>query len=342
MKHIGMDVHSTTTDICVVNSRGKEVLYRQVKSTKEELVGIIKSIRGSKQATVEESQMADWVARALMAHVDGFIRCQPRHNRLVSQSESQNDKLDARRLAKLLWLNELKSVHHPDELFLILRQGVRSYWRSSWDLTRSKNRLKDFYLFHGIHCTGKKVYSQRGRDARYQELAERSANLDLARCLYLRLDQARDLKAKHIRMLGQLFKPVRREVRILKTIPGVGRIGAYTLVAYLERGWRFSNKRQLWKYGGLAKRESTSRGKGTEGASKSGNRRVKNVAMTAVAAISREATDNALWRIWKRGMDQGIDPRCLRRTVARKVLVIAQCLLRSGQEYDDERVMISP
>lgn len=341
MKHIGMDVHSTTTDICVVNSRGKEVLYRQVKSTKEELVGLIESIRGGKRATVEESQMADWVARALMPHVDEFIRCQPRHNRLVSQSESQNDKLDARRLAKLLWLNELKSVHHPDELFLALRQGVRSYWRSSWDLTRSKNRLKDFYLFHGIYCTGKKVYSQRGRGARYRQLAEESANLDLARCLYLRLDQARDLKAKHIRMLGQLFKPVRREVRILKTIPGVGRIGAYTLVAYLERGWRFSNKRQLWKYGGLAKRESTSRGKGTEGASKSGNRRVKNVAMTAVAAIARGAKDNALWRIWKRGMDQGIDPRCLRRTVARKILVIAQCLLRSGQEYDDERVMIS-
>ena len=341
MKHIGMDVHSTTTDISIVNNRGKEVLYRQVKSTKEELVGLIKSIRGSKRATVEECQMADWVARALMPHVDEFIRCQPRHNRLVSQSESQNDKLDARRLAKLLWLDELKSVHHPDELFVTLREGVRSYWRSSWDLTRSKNRLKAFYLFHGIHRTGKQVYSQRGRNARYQELEEKSANLELARCLYLQLDQARDLKAKQTRMLGQLFKPVAGAVRRLKTIPGVGRIGAYTLMAYLESGWRFHNKRRLWKYGGLAKRESTSRGQGTEGASKSGNRRVKNVALTAAAAISTGATENALWRIWKRGMDQGIDPRCLRRTVGRKVLVIAQCLLRSGQEYDDERVMIS-
>jgi hypothetical protein len=39
MKHFGMDVHSTTTDVSVVNNRGKEVLYRQVNSTKEELVG---------------------------------------------------------------------------------------------------------------------------------------------------------------------------------------------------------------------------------------------------------------------------------------------------------------
>jgi transposase len=341
MKHIGMDVHSTTTDVSVLNKQGKEILYRQVRSSREELVGLIKSMRGSKRATVEESQMADWVARAVSPHVDEFIRCQPRHNRLVSRSESKNDRLDARRLAKLLWLDELKPVHHPDELFRTLRQGVRGYWRSSWDLTRSKNQLKDFYLFHGIHCSGKQVYSQRGREARYRELAEKSANLELARCLYLRLDQARDLKAKHIRMLGQLFKPVQGAVRRLMTIPGVGRIGAYTLVAYLERGWRFKNKRELWQYGGLGKRESKSRGKGTEGAAKSGNRRVKNVVMTAAASLSSCATENALWRIWKRGVDQGMDPRCLRRTVARKVLVIAQCLLRTGREYDDERVMIS-
>jgi transposase len=336
-----MDVHSTTTDVSVVNNRGKEVLYRQVNSTKEELVGLIKSIRGSKRATVEECQMADWVARALTPHVDEFIRCQPRHNRLVSHSESQNDKLDARRLAKLLWLNELKPVHHPDELFLSLREGVLSYWRSSWDLTRNKNRLKAFYLFHGIHCTGKRVYSAAGRNSLYQELEKRSANLELARCLYVQLDQARDLKAMQIRMLGQMFKPVQGEVRRLMTIPGIGRIGAYTLVGYLERGWRFSNKRQLWQYAGLGKRESKSRGQGTEGASKSGNRRIKNVALTAAAAISKSAADNALWRIWKRGLDKGEDPRCLRRTVGRKVLVVAQCLLRSRQEYDDERVMVS-
>ena len=68
MKHVGMDVHSTTTDVSVVDDRGKEVLYRQVKSTKEELVGLIKNIRGSKRATVEECQMADWVARAVTPH----------------------------------------------------------------------------------------------------------------------------------------------------------------------------------------------------------------------------------------------------------------------------------
>jgi transposase len=138
-----------------------------------------------------------------------------------------------------------------------------------------------------------------------------------------------------------LFKPVQGEVSRLKTIPGIGRIGAYTLVAYLERGWRFCNKRKLWQYAGLGLREHKSRGKGTEGAAKSGNRYVKNVALTAAAAISTGAADSALWQIWKRGLEQGIDPRRVRRTLGRKILVIAQRLLRSQQEYDDERVMVS-
>lgn len=341
MKHIGMDLSSTTIDVSVFNDHGVEVLYRQVKSKKEELVTLLKSIPGKKRVTVEESQMADWVARAVKPYVEEFIRCQPQHNRLISRSEKKNDRQDARRLAQLLFLDQLKPVHHPDELFLQLREGVRSYWRSSWDLTRSKIRVKAFCLFHGIHCTGEKVYSVAGREALYQELEKRSANLELARCLYLQLDQARDLKAMHIRMLGQLFKPVVAEVRNLKTIPGIGRIGAYTLIAYLEKGWRFSNKRQVWQYGGLGLREHKSGGKGTEGAASSGNRYVKNVALTAVAAISTGAVDTALWQIWKRGVAQGIDPRRLRRTLGRKVLVVAQCLLRSKQEYDDERVMVS-
>ncbi len=341
MKHIGMDVHSTTTDVAVLNHRGIEILYRQVKSTKEELVALIQGIPGGKRVTVEESQMADWVARALTPHVDEFIRCQPQHNHLISRSEKKNDRQDARRLAQLLFLDQLKPVHHPDEMFLLLREGVRSYWRSSWDLTRAKTRLKAFYLFHGIHCTGDKAYSVGGRDPLYDELEQRSANLELARCLYLQLDQARDLKAMQIRMLDQLYKPVQGEVRRVKTIPGIGRIGAYTLVAYLERGWRFSNKRQLWQYAGLGLREHKSRGKGTEGAAKSGNRYVKNVALTAAAAISTGAVDSALWQIWKRGLAQGVDPRRIRRTLGRKVMVIAQCLLRSQQEYDDERVRVS-
>jgi hypothetical protein len=69
MKYIGMYLHSTTTDFTVRNSEGVIVKRKQVRSTREQLVNFVSSIAGRKRVMVEESQMADWAARALIPHV---------------------------------------------------------------------------------------------------------------------------------------------------------------------------------------------------------------------------------------------------------------------------------
>ena len=96
MKHIGMDVHSTTTDACVRNGRGVIVLRRRIRTTQSELIDFVASIQGQKRVVLEEDQMADWVTRLLQPHVDEVIRCQPQYNKLISGSEDKCDKMDAR------------------------------------------------------------------------------------------------------------------------------------------------------------------------------------------------------------------------------------------------------
>jgi len=100
MKHIGMDLHSTTTDACVRNGKGKIVLRRQIATTKAELEKFVLGIQGPKRVAVEESQMADWVTRVLKPHVDEVIRCQPRFNKLISESEDKCDKVDCESLSE--------------------------------------------------------------------------------------------------------------------------------------------------------------------------------------------------------------------------------------------------
>jgi transposase len=124
------------------------------------------------------------------------------------------------------------------------------------------------------------------------------------------------------------------------TIPGVGVIGACTLIAYLENGWRLRNKRRLWQYCGVGIRKHESAGTGHRGASRQGNRYLKNVLMTAVAAIaSRRRADNELTLMWRVGIESGVASERVRRNLARKVAVIAQHCLRFKEEYDDERLM---
>ena len=158
--------------------------------------------------------------------------------------------------------------------------------------------------------------------------------------LYSSLDFCRTRKVAHIKILRDRAQPFKQDVHNLKTHPGIGIIGACTLIAYLENGWRFKNKRRLWKYCGVGVRMHESAGKGRRGASRKGNRYVKNVGMTAAAAIAaRRKPDNALTRMWRAGVEAGIDPDRLKRNLTRKVAVLAQRSLRFKEEYHDDRVV---
>jgi len=340
MKHIGMDVHSTTTDACVRNDKGIIVLRSRMATRQKELEGFIESVKGQKRVVLEEDQMADWITRVLQPHVDEIIRCQPQYNKLISNSEDKCDKTDAESLSELLYLNRLKPVHHPEEKYRILREAVRAYWIASADLTRAKNRLKGWYLFNGLHETGRGIYSSRNRSRRLRSMRQQGRNVELAGLLYEQMDSCRQLKAKHIRMLRKVAQPVKELVNVVTTIPGIGLISSYTLVAMLEDGWRIPNKRKLWRYAGLSLRRYESRDIGFKGASKSGNRLLKRVVMSAAITIVSRGEPNGLLALWEKDIRCKVEPKRARRNLARKIVVIAQRLLRAKQEYIDERIKV--
>ena len=338
MKHIGIDVHSTTTDACVRNDKGTIVLRCRIQTKASELEKFVLGITGKKRIVLEEDQMADWVTRVLQPLADEVIRCQPQYNRLIIGSEDKCDKMDAESLSELLYLNRIKPVHHPAMHFRTLREAVRAYWIASRDLTRAKNRLKGWFLFNGLHEPGRRIYSSRKRTKYLKPLQEQGRNIELAELLYERMDVCRQLKAKHIRMLRKVSRPVKDLVELVQTIPAIGPISSYTLVSLLEDGRRIPNKRKLWRYAGLSLRRHESRDIGFQGASKTGNRLLKHVVMSAAITIVSRGERNGLLNLWERDIRKNVDPKRARRNLARKIVVIAQHLLRSKQEYIDELI----
>jgi transposase len=331
-------VHSTTTDACVRNGSGEIILQRRIRTTSKELIHFVDGIEGQKRVVVEEDQMADWVTRLLQPHADEVIRCQPQYNKLISGSEDKCDKMDAKALSELLYLNRVKPVHHPEMQYRILREAVRAYWVASRDLTRAKNRLKGWYLFNGLYENGRSIYSEHNHSKRLKEMRQEGLNTELAELLYEHVEACRQLKAKHIRMLRKAARPVKDLVKLVMTMPAIGPISAYTLVSLLEDGWRIPNKRKLWRYAGLSLRRYESRDFGIKGASKTGNRLLKRVTMSAAITIVAQGQSNALLALWEKDIRQNVNPKRARRNLARKIVVIAQHLLRSKQEYIDERV----
>jgi hypothetical protein len=61
------------------------------------------------------------------------------------REDSQNDKIDARRLAELLRIDHLAPVYHGEHGLRTLKELLRSYLTVTKDLVRVKTRVKAIY-----------------------------------------------------------------------------------------------------------------------------------------------------------------------------------------------------
>ena len=99
-KYIGLDAHSSTCRFYMTDERGIEIDDRQMVTNGRLLVDYLRSIKGPKKLTFEESEMSHWFYGILKGEVDELIVCNPVHNQQYKKAKT--DKLDAMNLCKLL------------------------------------------------------------------------------------------------------------------------------------------------------------------------------------------------------------------------------------------------
>jgi len=90
------------------------------------------------------------------------VVCNPRKTALLKDG-NKNDRIDARKLAELLRLDNLKPVYQGETGVRMLRELARSYLTLVKDLTRVMNRPKAVYRSWAIPCAGRDVYYHRHR-----------------------------------------------------------------------------------------------------------------------------------------------------------------------------------
>jgi hypothetical protein len=69
---------------------------------------------------------------------------------------SKSDRIDARKLAELLYMSKLSSVYHGEHGLRMLKELSRSYLTISKDLGRVMNRLKALYRSGPFPVPGRK------------------------------------------------------------------------------------------------------------------------------------------------------------------------------------------
>jgi transposase len=191
----------------------------------------------------------------LKPYVAKLVVCNPRKNALLKDG-NKSDRIDARKLAELLRLNNLKPVYHGETGVRMLRELARSYLTLVKDLTRVMNRLKAMYRSWAIPCAGRDVYYIRHRAEWLGKIREAGVRRR-AEHLYQQLDMLQHLRQQARREL--LAESRKHSITAkLRQIPSLGPIRAALTVALIQTPHRFRTKRQLWAYSGLALETRTS------------------------------------------------------------------------------------
>ena len=248
-KYIGMDVHKESISIAVRNAAGKIVMECVIETKANTILQFFDGLRGDVQVTFEEGTWAAWLYDLLKPHVAKLVVCDPRRNALL-QDGNQNDRVDARKLSDLLYMNKLNAVYHGDHGLRTLKELGRSYLTVTRDQSRVMSRIKAIYRSWAIPCSGKQVYASRHRAEWLGKIQEPGVHRR-AEWYYQQLDALRTLRQEVRRDL--LAESKKHKIwKRLCAIPSIGPIRAAELLSILQTPHRFRTKRQLWTYCGLA------------------------------------------------------------------------------------------
>jgi transposase len=139
-KYIGLDVHQATISVAVLDSAGNLMMEAVLETKAETILQFIHGLRGSLDVTLEEGTCAAWLHDLLKPQVTEVLVCDPRKNALI-KAGNKSDRIDARKLADLLYLNKLNPVYRGETGIRALKEAARSYRALTRDTTRVMNRF---------------------------------------------------------------------------------------------------------------------------------------------------------------------------------------------------------
>jgi len=342
-KYIGLDVHTESISIAVLNATGKTVMESVIETKANTILQFLDGLRGELQVTLEEGTSAAWLYDLLKPHVARIVVCDPRKNASMKQG-NKSDKIDARRLAELLRLNHLNPVYHGEHGLRTLKELVRSYLTITKDLGRVMTRVKALYRSWAIPCTGKQIYAPRHRAEWLGKIGEPGVHRR-AEFYFQQLDALRSLRQQvRCELLAESKK--HQAWKSLCQIPSIGPIRAAVLLGILQTPHRFRTKRQLWTFSGLGIETHSSadhryvegqlqRSKKPvliRGLNENCNHDLKN--LFKGAAIIASTKPGPFQEFYAALLAKGIRAEMARLTLARKIATIVLVVWKKGVCFD--------
>jgi transposase len=311
--YIGLDAHSKTCTFVVVDGKGRQRAVQHIKTGESEILRFVRSLKGKKALTFEESHLSKWLYTFLKEEVDELVVCNPTF--VHRRSGPKNDYTDTLHLAQQLRGNFLEPVFHEDNFFSRLRNVVSHYQDLVDDMVRVQNRYKALFRSEARETAGARIYSDEKRIA---ELANETDRF-IAQGLFSQIQTMKARKAEYHDRLSTYVKE-HPQIRALTSIPGIAEVRACQIAAIVCSPKRFENKHKFWAYCMLVMHDKSSDGISYGKKKIRGNRVLKSAFMGAAQNVMNG--QSPLRKYYDGLMEKGLDRRVAKKNLARKIASI--------------------
>lgn len=338
--YLAIDVHARHCVLGHMDCNGTFIGNKTFPTSEQHIIEALKAIKAKeKYLALEESNLAYWAAQVATPYVTEVICSDPKENALIYRSPSKRDKVDTRKLCRLLRLGELKRVYHPDnDERAVFKAAVQHYIDLRDQQVVLKNKIKAMYRHWGvIEVGGEAVYSVAKRHHYLKRIIHRHIRNQLHR-LYALMDHTESMQKKALSAMKQMGIKY-PEIKEFKKIPGIGDILAHIFDAFIYTPERFANKRQLWRYCRLGITDHSSDGKplGFKRLDRSGVSELKSLSYQAW--LSAMKSDNEVRRFYSYSLRRTFSRVHARLNTQRKIIAVMYGMWKKGAAYRPQRFL---
>lgn len=332
MEHIGIDLGSRTSHICIMDSETAKVSLETKMPTGELAPWLAKrpAARVAMETCTESFAIADQLS--LTKHEVTVVPANRVRELGVGRRKIKNDRRDAQVLAKssLVLGDELPGVHVPSSDARHVRRHIayRAVLVSSRTMqvnaVKAMLRQKLLVMSGGTtSCFPKNV----------RKLLSDDPLLAIVEPILCAIEQMSRSIALYEKMLIELSKSDPRVARV-KTVPGIGPVTGAMFVAIIDDIKRFPSGAHLASYLGLTPGENTTGGKTRlTGITRAGQRQLRSLIIQACWTLVRRAPDSALAKRFKRLATSKRRQVAIVAT-ARRLCVVLHAMLRDGKNFN--------
>ena len=333
--YCGIDLHTKTMYVCILDRDGQVLVHKNLPSNPETFLETIAPYRDDLVVAVECIFTWYWLADLCAAEGIAFVLGHALYMKAIHGGKAKNDRIDALKIATLLRGGMLPQAYvYPAGM-----RATRDLLRRRLHLVRKRGQLLAHIQMtnqqYNLPAFAKRIAYPSNREGVADHFEDRvvrkSVAVDLA--LLDRYDTLLvDLESYLVR---QAKEHDAQAFQLLRSIPGVGKVLALTILYEIHTVQRFDRVQEFASYARLVKcaKESAGKKHGTSGA-KMGNVHLKWAFSEAAVLFVRhnEPGKKLLARLEKRhGKGKALS------ILAHKLGRAAYYMLLRGKAFEIER-----